>query len=39
MESPKSMMMLGQIQGVDIMILVDSGSSHTFIKEAVAEKL
>jgi hypothetical protein len=39
MESPKSMRMMGQIQGVDIMILVDSGSSHTFIRKVVAEKL
>jgi hypothetical protein len=30
-ESPKSMRLVGQIQGHSVMILVDSGSSHTFV--------
>jgi hypothetical protein len=38
-ESPKSMRLIGQIQGCSIVILVDSGSSHTFIIAAVADGL
>jgi hypothetical protein len=35
----RTMCMAGQIQGVGIKILVDSGSSHTFIRSALAAQL
>jgi hypothetical protein len=38
-ESPKSMRFLGQIQGHPVMILVDSGSSHTFVSTAIASQM
>jgi hypothetical protein len=38
-KSPKSMRFLGSIQGHTILILVDSGSSHTFINASVAAQL
>jgi hypothetical protein len=38
-ESPKSTRVMGSIQGVAVMMLIDSGSSHTFISDAVAAKL
>lgn len=37
--SPKSMCMSGVIQHVPVGILIDSGSSHTFVSEAVAAQL
>jgi hypothetical protein len=38
-DSPKSMSLLGQIQGIDISILVDSGSSNTFINAQLAARM
>jgi hypothetical protein len=38
-DSPKSLRLMGQIQGHDIMILIDSGSSHTFVSNFVAARL
>uniref|UniRef100_A0A0A9HL31 Peptidase A2 domain-containing protein n=1 Tax=Arundo donax TaxID=35708 RepID=A0A0A9HL31_ARUDO len=38
-EAPKTMRVLGTIQGCDILILVDSGSSHTFISDRVVRHL
>jgi predicted aspartyl protease len=38
-ESPKLMRLLGNIQGHNILILVDSGSSHTFINTFQVAKL
>jgi len=37
--APKTMCLMGQIQGVPVRILVDSESSHTFISEELAQKL
>lgn len=37
--SAKSMCMQGSIQEIPFNILVDSGSSHTFISQALADKL
>lgn len=37
--APRTMCMLGSIQGQQIRILVDSGSSHTFISSQLALKL
>ncbi|KAG6424649.1 hypothetical protein SASPL_115067 [Salvia splendens] len=36
---PQSIRMLGRINGETVSILIDSGSTHNFIKPAVAEKL
>lgn len=38
-ESPKSMRLMGQMQGKDVLILVDSGSSNTFISTKLANHL
>jgi hypothetical protein len=38
-ESPKSMRFMGLIQGMDIMVLLDPGSSHTFISSSIAAQL
>jgi hypothetical protein len=38
-ESPKFMRVMGSIQGVAVMMLIDSCSSHTFISDVVAAKL
>lgn len=37
--APKTMCMLGVIQGIPVNILVDSGSSHNFFKTHLATKL
>lgn len=37
--SSKSMCLIGEIQGHHVRILVDSGSSHTFVSTAIAEQL
>lgn len=37
--SPKTMCLLGQLQGREICMLVDSGSSHSFISATVAADL
>ena len=37
--APKTMYMIGEIQGHEVSILIDSGSSHTFISAALAGKL
>jgi hypothetical protein len=39
MESPRSMRLLGTIQGHDMLILVDLGSSHNFLSTTLASKL
>jgi hypothetical protein len=38
-ESPKSMKFMGHIHGLDIVILLDSGSSHTFMSSSIATQL
>jgi hypothetical protein len=38
-ESPRSMRLMGNTQCHQIEILVDSGSSHTFMSVVIAEKL
>lgn len=37
--APRTICMLGQIQGKDTRILVDSGSSHTFISSQLSDQL
>jgi len=39
LEAPKTMKFQGQIQGKQVLILVDSGSSHTFVNTEVAAEL
>jgi hypothetical protein len=38
-ESPRSMTLLGQIQGYNVLMLVDAGSSHMFISTMMASQL
>lgn len=38
-EGPRTMKLQGRIQDQDILVLVDSGSSHTFISQSVASGL
>jgi hypothetical protein len=38
-EAPRSMRLVGTIQGQEVLILVDSGSSHTFISSTLAAQL
>jgi hypothetical protein len=38
-ESPRSMRMWSEIQGVTVMILIDSCSSHTFVVEKLLSQL
>uniref|UniRef100_A0A0A8ZHS9 Retrotransposon gag domain-containing protein n=1 Tax=Arundo donax TaxID=35708 RepID=A0A0A8ZHS9_ARUDO len=38
-EAPRTMRIMGVIQDVDMLILIDSGSSHTFISSNVAKGL
>jgi hypothetical protein len=38
-ESPKSMRLWDRIQDRDVLILVDSGSSYTFVSSVIAAKL
>lgn len=38
-ESPKTLKLLGVIQGKEILMLLDSGSSHTFLRASVAQHL
>jgi hypothetical protein len=38
-ESPKSMRLIAMIQGLLVMMLVDSGNSHTSIRDTVAIQL
>jgi hypothetical protein len=38
-ESPKSMWLIGHIQGQEIVMLLDSGSSHTFLSSGLALQL
>jgi len=38
-EGPKTMCMVGEIQGHSLKVLIDSGSSHTFISAQLAESL
>jgi hypothetical protein len=37
--SPKTLRFVGQIQGNVVVILVDSGSSHSFINDSIAQSL
>ena len=37
--STRALQFAGSIQGHDILILIDSGSSHTFISQKLASKL
>jgi hypothetical protein len=38
-ESLRSMTLLGQIQGYNVLMLVDAGSSHMFISTMMASQL
>lgn len=38
-EGPKTMKFHGSIQGLEVLILVDSGSSNTFVSHSIASKL
>lgn len=38
-DGPKTMRFLGSLQGQDILILVDSGSTHSFLSDSVAAHL
>jgi hypothetical protein len=38
-EAPKSMRLVGTIQGHEILLLVDSGNSHTFLSKVLATEL
>jgi len=38
-DAPKTMRFKGSIQGQEVLILIDSGSSNTFVSAAVDEKL
>jgi hypothetical protein len=38
-ESPRSMRLMGSIQGHDMLILVDSGSSHSFLSSKLVGQL
>ena len=37
--TPRTVQLLGRIEGVEMLILVDSGSSHSFISDQSAERL
>lgn len=39
LEGPRTMRLVGHIQGQEVLILVDSGSSHTFLSDQIARKL
>jgi hypothetical protein len=38
-DGPRTMKLRGVLQGTELLILVDSGSSHTFLSTAVADKM
>jgi hypothetical protein len=38
-EAPRSMRLMGQIQGYDVLIVIDSGSSNNFVSADLAAKL
>jgi predicted aspartyl protease len=38
-DGPRTMKLCGALQGTELLILVDSGSSHTFLSSAVADKM
>ena len=38
-DGPRTMCFFGSIQNHDVLILVDSGSSHSFLSSAIADKL
>jgi hypothetical protein len=38
-ETPRTLKIKDTIQQIEIMILIDSGSSHSFISEVVASQL
>jgi hypothetical protein len=38
-DSPKSMSLLGQIQGIDTVMLVDSDNSNTFLSSELAVRM
>lgn len=37
--TPRTVRLLGMLDGIEVLILVDSGSSHSFISEAVATRM
>jgi hypothetical protein len=37
-EAPRTMKIVGHIEGMDILALLDSGSSHTFIEREIGLK-
>jgi hypothetical protein len=39
MEAPKTLKLRGLIQGIDVLILLDLGSSHSFLSASVASIL
>lgn len=39
LETPKMLRLRGEIQEREVIILVDSGSTHSFLGEALADKL
>lgn len=38
-ETPRTVRLDGSIQGVEVTILIDSGSTHSFMREEVTDKL
>lgn len=39
LETPKTVRLVGSIQGIEVIMLIDSGSTHSFMREELAEKL
>jgi len=37
-EGPRTMRLQGSIQGIDLLILIDSGSSHSFLSQRIADR-
>jgi hypothetical protein len=37
--APKTIQMVGHIQGLELLVLIDSGSSHSFVSSQVAVNL
>ena len=38
-EIPKTVKLIGHIQGIEVTILIDSSSTHSFVREGIADKL
>lgn len=39
MEVPRTMKFVGHIAGLDVLVLLDSGNSHSFVSATVAQSL